>query len=115
MRPLCRSVASILALCVLSSPVYAQNAQVSGALKDQTGGVLPSVTLTAKNVSTGLTRTAVSDPSGEYRIPALPPGTYTITAELQAFSSDTHTDIVLVIDQHAGLNITLKPAIVTNE
>ena len=53
MRTLCRSVVSILGLFVLSSPVYAQNAQVSGALKDQTGAVLPGVTVTAKNVSTG--------------------------------------------------------------
>jgi hypothetical protein len=113
MRTLCRSVASILALFVLSSPVYAQNAQVSGALKDQTGGVLPGVTVTAKNVSTGLTRSAVSEPSGEYRVPALPPGTYTVTAELQGFGSETRPDIVLVIDQHAVINITLKPASVT--
>ncbi len=101
MRTLCRSVVSILGLFVLSSPVYAQNAQVSGALKDQTGAVLPGVTVTAKNVSTGFTRTALSEPDGEYRVPALPPGTYTITAELQGFGSETRPDIVLVIDQHA--------------
>jgi outer membrane receptor protein involved in Fe transport len=113
MRTLIQSLGSFFILLLLSSPVYAQNARISGVLKDQTGGVLPGVTVTAKNPATGLTRSAVSEPSGEYRVPALPPGTYTVTAELQGFGTETRPDIVLVIDQDAVINFTLKPATVT--
>ena len=80
MRKWIVSLASAFTVLLLAgSTAYAQNAQVSGALKDQTGGVLPGVTVTAKNLETGLTRSAVSEASGDYRVPALPPGTYTVT------------------------------------
>src|SRR5215510_9184763 len=86
---------------------HAQNAQISGTMKDTTGGVLPGVTVTAKNEATGLTRTAVSEGAGEYRVPALPPGTYTVSAEISGFGKETRPDIVLIIDQDAVINFTL--------
>ena len=106
-------VASALVILLTGSRALAQNAQVSGTLKDQSGGVLPGVTVTAKNTETGLTRSAVTEPSGDYRVPALPPGTYTVTAELQGFGTETRPAIVLIIDQDAVLNFTLKPAAVS--
>ena len=84
----------ILSLCFLlfatltSTAVYAQNAQISGIIKDQTGAILPGVTVTARNVETGLSRSAVSQTAGEFRIPALPPGTYTVIWHVT--SVDTH-------------------------
>ena len=75
MRKWLLSFAFLAAWMAVVTPVYAQNAQITGVLKDQSGGVLPGVTLTARNAETGLTRTAVSGPVGEYRVPALPPGT----------------------------------------
>ena len=106
----------ILSLCFLlfatltSTAVYAQNAQISGIIKDQTGAILPGVTVTARNVETGLSRSAVSQTAGEFRIPALPPGTYTVITELSGFAVETRPDIVLIIDQDAVINFTLKPA-----
>ena len=94
----------------ISEPTFAQNAQVTGTLVDQSGGVLPGAAVTARNMETGLTRTAVSEATGDYRLPALPPGTYTLTAELQGFTVATRNDLVLVIDQTAVVNLTLTPA-----
>ena len=93
-----------------ATAAYAQNAQISGTLKDQTGAIVPGVTVTAKNVDTGLSRSAVSQTNGDYRIPALPPGRYTLTTELSGFAVETRPDIVLIIDQDAVINFTLKPA-----
>jgi outer membrane receptor protein involved in Fe transport len=101
-----------LALLLASSTAYAQNAQVSGTLKDQTGGVLPGVTVTARNVETGLTRSAVTQATGDYRVPSLPPGVYSVTADLAGFTRQTRPDIVLIIDQDAVINFVLKPAAV---
>ena len=61
-------------LAALTTTAYAQNAQISGAVKDASGGVIPGATVTARNVETGLTRSAVTDSIGEYRLPSLPPG-----------------------------------------
>ena len=111
MRKWFRTLALGLIVSVGSAAaVYAQNAQISGLLKDQTGAVLPGVTVTAKNLATGLTRSTVTQPTGDYRIPALPPGTYTLTTELQGFAPETRPDIELIIDQDAVINFTLKPA-----
>ena len=111
MRTCVRTLAVVLVVSLApAATVLAQNAQISGSVKDQTGAVLPGVTVTAKNIATGLTRTAVSQSNGDFRIPALPPGTYTITTELQSFAVETRPDIVLIIDQDAVINFTLKPA-----
>src|SRR5437764_6644571 len=96
-----------------ASSAYAQNAQITGVIKDSTGAVIPGVAVTAKNQATGLLRNEVSDGSGSYRLPSLPPGAYSVTAEIQGFSGEVRPDIVLVIDQTAIINFTLKPATVS--
>jgi outer membrane receptor protein involved in Fe transport len=96
-----------------SGAAFAQNAQITGTLTDQSGGVLPGVTVTARNEETGLTRTTVSEASGAYRLPALPPGTYGITAVLQGFNTERRTNLVLVIEQTATVDLTLAPANLT--
>jgi hypothetical protein len=102
--------AVLAALCALPDAAHAQNAQIVGNIKDNTGGVMPGVTVTARNQETGLTRTAVTEGNGDYRLPALPPGTYTLGAEIVGFSTESITDITLVIDQTATINLTLRPA-----
>ncbi len=105
-----RRVAVVIALTLGGGTAFAQNAQITGTLKDQTGGVLPGATVTAKNQETGLLRTAVTEANGGYHLPALPPGAYTVTAELAGFSSAARADFILVIDQAAVVDFSLKPA-----
>src|SRR4051812_27778442 len=96
-----------------SSAAYAQNAQITGTIKDQSGAIIPGATVSSRNVDTGFTRTAVSDGSGEYRLVSLPPGRYAVTTELSGFSTETRPDIVLIIDQTATINFSLKPAAIS--
>src|SRR5262245_50987057 len=110
MRTWMRHVLMVAALLVGSGTAFAQNAQVTGTLKDASGGVLPGATVTARNEETGLTRTAVSESAGEYRLPALPPGRYTVTVDLQGFTTENRQNLILVIDQTAVVDFTLKPA-----
>jgi len=97
-------------LLALAAPAYAQNAQIVGTVKDATGGVVPGATVTAKNGDTGFARSAVTEANGEYRLPSLPPGRYSVTTELTGFSTETRPDIVLIIEQTAIINFTLKTA-----
>src|SRR2546423_1509929 len=110
MRQWLIAVLTVVGWIALAPAVFAQNAQVSGVVKDQSGAVIPGATVTARNVETGLTRVAVSDGSGEYRLVSLPPGRYSVATELSGFSTETRPDIVLVIDQTALINFALKPA-----
>jgi hypothetical protein len=93
-----------------ASAAHAQNAQITGAVKDQSGAVIPGATVTARNVETGFTRVGVTDGSGDYRLPSLPPGRYSVSTELSGFSTETRPDITLIIDQTAIINFALKPA-----
>jgi len=95
---------------VLAPSAFAQNAQITGTVKDSSGGMIPGATITARNVDTGLARVAVTDPNGDFRLPSLPPGRYSVSTELSGFSTETRPDIVLIIDQTAVINFSLKPA-----
>ena len=100
---------SLFALLAVGSTAFAQNAKVTGVAKDETGGTLPGVTVTAKNKESGLVRTSVTDATGAYRLPALPPGLYSVTTQLSGFRSEGR-EILLVIDQTATIPFVLKPA-----
>jgi hypothetical protein len=103
----------VVMLALTGTTALAQNAQITGTLKDETGGVLPGVAVTARNQDTGLVRTAVSEGAGTYRLQALPPGTYTVTTDLQGFTSGERRNLVLVIDQTAAVDFQLKAATVS--
>ena len=94
---------------VLASTAVAQiiSATISGTVKDQTQGVLPGVDVVVKNVDTALTRSAVTDGSGYFTIPGLPPGAYETRASLQGFGSVVER-VTLAVAQEAGLSLTLK-------
>jgi hypothetical protein len=61
----------------LSTIVWAQSkAQISGAVKDQSGAVLPGVAVTMTQTATGVARNVVTDETGSYVLTTLPVGPY---------------------------------------
>src|SRR6266571_7559731 len=58
---------------------------MSGVVHDANGGLVPGVSVTAKHTESGLTRTAITNETGSYRMPALPVAAYEVTAELSGF------------------------------
>src|SRR5437763_10031464 len=113
MRTCVAALAVFVFSLALAPAVQAQNAQITGVVKDSSGAIIPGATVTARNVDTGLTRTGATDGAGEFRLPSLPPGRYSLTAELSGFSSETRPDLTLIIDQTAIINFVLKPATVS--
>jgi hypothetical protein len=107
---------AILGLCALMLPA-ALSAQSTGAtligtVADDQHAVLPGVTVTITNVETGAARTVVTDQAGYYRAPALPPGTYAITADLAGFASYKRTGVTLTTGQDVRIDVTLQVATV---
>ncbi len=90
--------------------IYAQQTTgtISGVVKDETGGVLPGVSITAQNTDIGATRTAISDDEGRYRFPQLVPGPYQLQAELTGFRTALLQGISLSVAQEAVIGITLR-------
>src|SRR4026209_1800520 len=81
-------LASILfAFLLLPASLYAQ-AAITGVVKDASGGVLPGVTVEAASpVLIEKVRSVVTNDTGQYRIEALRPGTYSVTFSLPGFST----------------------------
>ena len=105
-----RAAASLAALFLFAVPAFAQYGQIEGRVVDSTGAVLPGVTVTAVNEDTGISRSAASDPEGDYRLPALRPGTYTVTAALGGFSTVETTGVILTIQQTIVMNMEMSIA-----
>ena len=110
-----RRVTLALAACCLyvstgaAGQTRATTGDLGGTVVDQSSAVLPGATVTAQNIETNHTRSAITDERGHFLIPALPPGTYTVRAELPGFAPRTLDDVVLtlgsLIDVRLSLNI----------
>jgi hypothetical protein len=98
----------ILALAVAASPAAAQaTAELSGIVRDESGAVLPGVTVTVTQTDTGFTRSVVTDGDGLYLMPNLPVGPYRLEASLQGFRAYAQTGIVLQVAATPTINIVL--------
>ena len=96
-------------------PAHAATGDILGRVIDETGGVLPGVTIVVQNVSTGLERTSLTGDTGGYSLALLPVGEYSITAELPGFTRERITGIVLQAGQRARVDITLNVGDIAEE
>src|ERR1700730_9797754 len=98
-----------LVLLFLPSSVFAQgaSANLTGTAKDTSGGVLPGVTISARNVATNETRTAITETDGLYRLTNLPRGTYDVKAELQGFKTLAQANVLLTVGDTVRLDFAM--------
>jgi hypothetical protein len=107
-----------LALLGVSGSAFAQGGgasttgSINGRIEDSSAAVLPGVTVTATSPSLMGVQTAVSDTGGNYRFPALPPGTYTVTFELPGFNTLKRENIQIAMGFTAAVNVQLQVAAV---
>ena len=107
------ALALILAAAV---PVMAQGGGASstgtiqGRISDAQGAVLPGVTVIATSPSMPGVQTAVSSETGNYRFPAVPPGTYALTYELSGFNPLKRENVEIRLGFTATVNVELALA-----
>ena len=76
----------------MSGAAFAQaTSTFNGRVLDQGNAVLPGVTVTATNTSTGVVRTTVTNGEGAYGMPGLDPGIYDVKTELPGFAPRRET------------------------
>jgi hypothetical protein len=93
-----------------SAQTRATSADLTGTVVDQQSAVLPGATVTATNNDTNYTRGATTDEAGHFLIPALPPGRYSVRAELQGFSPRSVNDVVLSLGSQIDVRLQLNVA-----
>ncbi|HZT31622.1 MAG TPA: carboxypeptidase-like regulatory domain-containing protein [Bryobacteraceae bacterium] len=85
-----------------------ERATISGTVMDSTGAVVPQVNITVRNEATNILNKAESNATGLYVVPALPPGTYELTAEKQGFRTFKISGIPLSVGLTATVDVKLE-------
>ncbi len=104
-----RAVLAFVAVGLLCAPVLQAQfrASIQGVVTDPSGAVIPGATLTLTNNATNEKQTTTTGGDGVYTFSALPPGTFTITAERQGFTTKTFNDVHIIPEQANSFNIQL--------
>src|SRR5215218_2442795 len=87
-----KSLAAAVLVAIVSAGVSSAQVptgMISGRVVDSSGGVLPGVTVTATSPSLQGPRVVVTSENGDYVLPLLTPGPYTVSFELSGFQTAT--------------------------
>src|SRR5947207_1734120 len=78
---------SVLIMILMHGIAFGQSTfgTILGAVRDQSGAVMPGCAVTIENVGTSLRRSAITDDTGSYAAPNLEPGAYKVRIELPGF------------------------------
>lgn len=87
--------------------------ELTGRVTDSAGAVIPGVTVTVRSADTGMARTATSNESGEYLFVLLPPGRYTVEAELSGFKKVERPDVLISVGTRQTLALQLEVGAIT--
>src|SRR5882724_8582475 len=101
---------SVLCLLLfgLPSASFGQNATIVGTVTDPSGGVIPNVNITVTNTETGWTRTIPTTDSGQYVVPNIQIGHYSVKAEASGFKVAEQKDVVLSVGDRLRLDFQMK-------
>ena len=113
MRPWCLTLSCVLSsLLTLSTlPAHAQEttATVVGTVTDASGGVLPGVVVSLRQVATGRTFESISTAEGGYVATLLPVGEYELTFTLSGFQTRTVRGVRLAVNDRVQIDASLSP------
>ena len=100
----------LLVLAVAAAPLDAQRTtgEIIGKVSDDSGGVLPGVTVTLRSAAIAGEQTAVTSDTGVYRFPVLPPGSYSLDYALSGFGILKRDAIPVAVGATVALDVTLK-------
>src|SRR2546426_4451550 len=104
-----RTTLTFIVLLASSVHSFGQGFQggLRGSVRDPGGAVVPGVEVTLTNEATNLSRTTITNDSGEYSFPALDPGSYRLNASLTGFKPTALTGIRVGTQQFVTLDLKL--------
>ena len=104
-------VLGTLLIALGSSAALAQTtASIQGTVTDASGSVVAGAKVIVQNPALGIARTTQTNSSGDYEVPALPPGTYTVEVQMQGFTTEIANSLALQVSQNSVQNFSLKVA-----
>jgi hypothetical protein len=108
-------ISLVLGLALSAHTAHAQAifGSIQGTVTDESGGVLPSAKVTARNVNTGVAASAQTGGSGLYFLGELRPGQYEIEAEASGFQKSVQRGVTLRIEDRLRVDIAMRVGQVT--
>ncbi len=104
----------VLAGLVLGAPLVAQTSgELRGAVKDTSGLVIAGARVTAKQEAAALTRSTVTDAKGDYVLPAVPVGAYSVEVEAEGFKKFVQERVDVTLGHVVIVDATLEIGSVT--
>jgi hypothetical protein len=105
----------LMLLAALAVPLFSQSSSGTflGAVRDSSGAFIPGATVTVVNQATGFRREVVSDAGGEFEMPNVPLGDYTVSCRAKGFRAVDRTGVNLQVDQKARIDFSLSVGEVT--
>src|SRR6185437_6925875 len=91
----------------------AVNATLLGTVTDASGASIPNATITITETNTGVSRTAKTNESGNYTVPDLPPGEYSVTVESTGFKKETRPQVDLIVNTSRRVDVQMQPGNIT--
>ncbi len=103
---------TIAIIVLLPAAVFGQGyfGTVSGTLSDPSGAIIQGAKVTLLDEQKGYVFRTKSDSEGRYLFASIPPGLYSVTAEMQGFEKTVRTHIKLNVSENATANLSLKIA-----
>jgi hypothetical protein len=111
-----RSVRLTIALAIalaIAPPAWAQvqTGSILVRITDEQGAAMPGVTITLTSPAlVAGTTSGVTDNGGVYRFPSLPPGVYSVAAELQGFQTMVRDNVGVQVGQTISLDLGMRVA-----
>jgi len=107
--------AALLAISVFVVGASAQTNQgrILGTVRDSSGGVVVGASVTITNTATHVSRSLVSNSAGEYILPIVDPGRYTIAAEAKGFKKTESSEVLLEAGRDVRVDLELQPGSVS--
>jgi len=101
----------LLAVGLVSVRLEAQTFRgaIVGTVTDKSEAVIPGAKVTAKNLATGFARSTVTDDAGDFHLPELPIGDYSVTIEKEGFQTATLAKLTIGVASEQRTDVTLQP------
>jgi hypothetical protein len=98
----------LLFLCFCPLAVFAQTAEVGGAVQDPSGAVIPKASVEFRNQDTGIRRQTTTNGSGYYHIVGVDPGKYDATVQAKGFKTLTRENVVFQVGDKAQIDFKMQ-------
>src|SRR5215469_6916539 len=104
------SITLFLAVVLPHAAAQVTGATLSGTVTDPSGSVIPNARVAVMNASQGTERRSITNKSGDYTLPNVTPGLYSLRVEAQGFQTQVRTGLEFTVGQVETINLSLAVA-----